>query len=504
MKKHNWEKTIFLAHAKEDKPYVIALYDELKAKGFEPWLDKHDLDPGDKWHDVIMEAIKKSRFFLACISNNSVAKDGYINRELNTALHELEQKNPGTTYFIPALIDDVELPNISVNTVNLKDYQAINLFEPNGVSRLMEFLGKQLNINLFIEDNDSKVTFEPEAISLNSIRRQISDGKTEKALEMLLKLSENTDFQNNAILLSSRYNNLKKEWITGTVSRENQLIELNRLNIAIVETANSIEKELKVINLHESDDAINNINPILRYVYDRKIEIKAYETREDIDDSLDNIALFMGKKYELIKDIHVRFRQNINGIKSIPIDIRKYSQEERNAILGFCQYLNNIGFLSEYRYIRAPHFKVIYEVSKLPLGQKFITGEWIERYVKAQILRYINNNLETPVNFSYIKNVKVRLPDHEDGEIDLLFSIQDEVFWFEAKTKLQDRNSEKIHKIANYLGLDTDHAYLILADEKVKNFQLLSKSIGISVLNLDMFNSVLLKQISKFNTDFDE
>ena len=37
---------IFLAHAREDKPQVRDLYDRLKERGFDPWLDEIDLIPG--------------------------------------------------------------------------------------------------------------------------------------------------------------------------------------------------------------------------------------------------------------------------------------------------------------------------------------------------------------------------------------------------------------------------------------------------------------------------
>jgi len=94
----NWNKTIFLAHASEDKEYVRRLYKELKDNGLEPWLDEVNLLPGVRWDDEIKEAIKKSRFFLACLSKHSVSKNGYVQKELRTALAELEQKSFNSIY----------------------------------------------------------------------------------------------------------------------------------------------------------------------------------------------------------------------------------------------------------------------------------------------------------------------------------------------------------------------------------------------------------------------
>lgn len=142
----NWNRVIFLAHASEDKERVRKLHGKLKQNGLEPWLDEEDLMPGVKWDDKIKEAIKKARFFMACLSKFSVSKNGYVQKDLRLALNELEQKSPDVIYFIPALIDDVELPNITVGTIALRDYQAVKIFDDEGLSRLIDHLKRQANV----------------------------------------------------------------------------------------------------------------------------------------------------------------------------------------------------------------------------------------------------------------------------------------------------------------------------------------------------------------------
>lgn len=59
---------IFLAHANEDKAQVFELYDRLKQQGYQPWLDKKDLQGGQNWRLEIPKAIKTSDVFIACLS----------------------------------------------------------------------------------------------------------------------------------------------------------------------------------------------------------------------------------------------------------------------------------------------------------------------------------------------------------------------------------------------------------------------------------------------------
>jgi hypothetical protein len=83
---------VFLCYTKEDLEKVEELYSKLEKEGFEPWLDKEDILPGQQWDPTIKQAIRGSDFFIACLSKNSVNKDGYLNREINEALKVWEEK----------------------------------------------------------------------------------------------------------------------------------------------------------------------------------------------------------------------------------------------------------------------------------------------------------------------------------------------------------------------------------------------------------------------------
>ena len=222
----NWDKTIFLAHATEDKPMVRRIYNELLKSGLKPWLDEDSLPPGVKWEDEIKKAIKNSRFFVACISRNSIVKNGFVQKELKLALQQLELKAADNIYFIPALLEDVELPDISVNTVNLRDYQASKLFEPRGLEILTSFLKKQVNLIQQIEvKNPNKY----------KIKDLISDAKIDQALELLKYHGEKTDYYNNIIMLQGRYKELKDSFLLGSIPHELYRTEENRIIIAILD-----------------------------------------------------------------------------------------------------------------------------------------------------------------------------------------------------------------------------------------------------------------------------
>ncbi len=77
---------IFLAYAAEDQHTVERLYDDLESLGFDPWMDRRKLLPGQNWPDSIRRTIEVSDYFLACFSESSVRKRGHFQAELRLAL----------------------------------------------------------------------------------------------------------------------------------------------------------------------------------------------------------------------------------------------------------------------------------------------------------------------------------------------------------------------------------------------------------------------------------
>lgn len=144
---------IFLAHASEDKPVMLELYNRLKRQGYCPWLDKMDLIPGQNWRQEIPKVIKSSDIFLACLSSRSTGKQGYVQRELRMALNAYAEKPPGTIFLIPLRLDDCQIPELRQDEygVNLRDLHWLDYFEPDGFEKLVRAIRYQFPVKPDIE-----------------------------------------------------------------------------------------------------------------------------------------------------------------------------------------------------------------------------------------------------------------------------------------------------------------------------------------------------------------
>ena len=129
---------VFLCHSSGDKPAVRELYRTLKRDGFDPWLDEEKLLPGQKWEREITRAVRESDIVVSCLSNASITKTGYLQKELKFALDVADEQPEGNIFIIPARLEECEIPE------RLNGLHWVNLFEPDGYARLVRALEHRL------------------------------------------------------------------------------------------------------------------------------------------------------------------------------------------------------------------------------------------------------------------------------------------------------------------------------------------------------------------------
>jgi len=102
---------VFLCHSSQDKPIVRELYQRLLAEGWiNPWLDEEKLLPGQDWDMEIEKAVEAADAVIVCLSNSSVTKEGYVQKELKRVLDVADSKPDEVIFIIPVRLDDCEVP----------------------------------------------------------------------------------------------------------------------------------------------------------------------------------------------------------------------------------------------------------------------------------------------------------------------------------------------------------------------------------------------------------
>lgn len=150
---------VFLCHSSNDKPAVRELYQKLRAESWiQPWLDEEELFPGMDWETEIEKAVEASDVVIVFLSNNSINKRGFVQKELRYALDIALEMPEETIFIIPLRLEECTPPR------SLRDWQFADYFKgqsEKGVERLLVSLKLRAD-NLIEHKNLSTKSVLPE------------------------------------------------------------------------------------------------------------------------------------------------------------------------------------------------------------------------------------------------------------------------------------------------------------------------------------------------------
>jgi hypothetical protein len=130
---------IFISYAREDQAVAEKLYDILVSfNSVKVWLDVHNLLPGADWREEIATAIERSDMIILLLSDSSINKAGYVQREIRDAIERLSLQPPGERLIIPVRLSPCEPRHRALTQLHWVDL--FPTWQP-GLSKLLAGLG---------------------------------------------------------------------------------------------------------------------------------------------------------------------------------------------------------------------------------------------------------------------------------------------------------------------------------------------------------------------------
>lgn len=102
------KKRGFLSYAHEDRDTANRLFQSLNSQEIDVWYDQADFDPNQDVDSQILNALKESSFIIILLSKTSVAKKGYIRKEIRLALDMQQTLEPAHHFIIPVRIEECQ------------------------------------------------------------------------------------------------------------------------------------------------------------------------------------------------------------------------------------------------------------------------------------------------------------------------------------------------------------------------------------------------------------
>jgi hypothetical protein len=135
-------KRVFVSYVKEDLAEVDRLVLELRAAGYDVWIDRRSLLPGRRWQRVITQEIGEGDYFLACFSAAACAKPvSYMREELIVAINRMRRMARDRTWFIPIRLNKCTLPDHEIGPgETVADLHRVDLYPPEDRAGALDML----------------------------------------------------------------------------------------------------------------------------------------------------------------------------------------------------------------------------------------------------------------------------------------------------------------------------------------------------------------------------
>lgn len=216
------------------------------------------------------------------------------------------------------------------------------------------------------------------------------------------------------------------------------------------------------------------------------IKIKTVPPPTAADESIDQLAWFLGKRYADLSGLLKHMKRTMQSGRGFQYQMAGLPQSTVASSCQFCVQLHELAFLTQYNYQRSPKYIIYASPSTAPAAQKFLGGHWLERYVAKSLREAYGEKLHL------LMNPQIVMPNGDDFELDVL-AVDESMrpLWIEAKTGDYQSHVAKYSKAAKLLGVPASRSIMILPDVPDDKCLALSGLFNMTVVNMPLWDACL-------------
>src|SRR2546430_738921 len=109
MANDNYEYDVFISYSSKDREWAEKLLNDLKSKGFVPYLDKDRLVSGDDWPKKLVGALKQSQHLIILWSENAANQPKWVYQE-HDRFNQIQDDFNKNGRTLPILLQDTKHP----------------------------------------------------------------------------------------------------------------------------------------------------------------------------------------------------------------------------------------------------------------------------------------------------------------------------------------------------------------------------------------------------------
>ncbi len=202
--------------------------------------------------------------------------------------------------------------------------------------------------------------------------------------------------------------------------------------------------------------------PLQTWLAARQIQVDFDFSAVDTTGFFDEAAKAIGDGYglfaELMERVRFSYRKSFSWLN---LELGGLSQKDAQAVNGLCRKLHSYTFFSRYAYQKQEKI-VRLTLQPAPAVRAFFEGGWLEWYAFIELLTQLQAGGRA---FSCARGVKVRFPNEDLHELDVVFLPQGQApICIECKTGEFRQDIEKYLRLKRRLGIERSRFVICATD----------------------------------------
>ena len=284
------------------------------------------------------------------------------------------------------------------------------------------------------------------------------------------------------IELEQRLGTLENTLNTSGYANGLKLSDHESLNGAITEDGSALESE---------DGAEHDVNQeAIAWLESKQVDVEScYEPDPIVDGLLDELSLYLGEHYAVLKRFHRKLRSNVG--RKLYFDLKGLDSREKSIHNQYLKRLKSSDFLRFGRVVKSTERSdyIVATTHERSDVQGFLDGGWFERFIYSKSITLFESE---GVDYRYLRNSKITYKhgqsDKGKAELDLFFLLDGKPLLIECKAGSQyDEKIEKFVTNKKMLGIDSNNAILVVLDIDQAEAHLRSKNWNITVSDQNTF-----------------
>jgi hypothetical protein len=232
---------------------------------------------------------------------------------------------------------------------------------------------------------------------------------------------------------------------------------------------------------------------IKKYLNVRNIYIGDYVDNLKVDKKLYKIADYLADHYMQLEDFYRQLKRHQN----IKRDFIAHTNKSAIAyIRNWSRMLHENKIIDAFTEL--DKHKIDIDIATVADATMFINGLWLEIFLRAELAKFMRQNLNKINTFDIMAQVKVQLPDRKTSELDLLLMINEKIYWFECKSgQIGSKYYKIFQKHKEYLQLPTSQSFLLVPEMNYNQAQAVKQRSGMTLLYATQIEQQLKQYLLK-------